>query len=80
MKFVEIAQSLDLVRSHLVRGAWIEIFSNFADIHLRRSHLVRGAWIEIEMSTPRRRPARKSHLVRGAWIEMLARRSAGLNI
>ena len=34
--------------SHLIRGAWIEIFNRFGDgAYCRASHLIRGAWIEI---------------------------------
>ena len=57
------------LRSHPVRGAWIEIgfFSGagFSSV----SHPVRGAWIEMPCSHSGSRAGR-SHPVRGAWIEI----------
>ena len=58
-----------MFRSHLTRGAWIEISEVTASKESVTSHLTRGAWIEI---------FRLfifliyflSHLTRGAWIEM----------
>ena len=58
-------------KSHLTRGAWIEI---------RRikqtcwkswmSHLTRGAWIEITKEAAEVEANNLSHLTRGAWIEI----------
>ena len=55
--------------SHLVRGAWIEMFQGESVKIRSASHLVRGAWIEMfQGESVKIRSA--SHLVRGAWIEI----------
>ena len=41
----------EYVESHLVRGAWIEIYLGRRHTHREGSHLVRGAWIEMLMIT-----------------------------
>ena len=38
-----------IVRSHPVRGAWIEIFLKVSVLCVIASHPVRGAWIEIHL-------------------------------
>ena len=38
------------LRSHLTRGAWIEMWRNSVTLGTRLSHLTRGAWIEIHFS------------------------------
>ena len=58
-------------RSHLTRGAWIEIAHTSAALRrLNVSHLTRGAWIEIKRHHDMSFVVRMSHLTRGAWIEI----------
>ena len=55
-------------RSHLTRGAWIEIRGEkISHLPIRGSHLTRGAWIEMEitMNTAQAITSRTSHEVRG---------------
>ena len=59
------------MKSHPVRGAWIEIQASVMGILFdRESHPVRGAWIEIADGRLQTRTYEKSHPVRGAWIEI----------
>ena len=58
------------MKSHLTRGAWIEIFNGKTDsfLHFRRtSHEVRGLKFRIAFVIFM---ANASHLTRGAWIEI----------
>ena len=57
-------------RSHLARGAWIEISVLGLGAEDDESHLARGAWIEMERSAPPIAYRGRSHLARGAWIEI----------
>ena len=59
------------IKSHLTRGAWIEItnFYNFNSLHSRTSHEVRGLKF---YSYGHRLRNNGSHLTRGAWIEISA--------
>ena len=69
MKSVLVCAVRLWVRSHPVRGAWIEIVKAQIDWLKQRSHPVRGAWIEISPSVSHLRTI-GSHPVRGAWIEI----------
>ena len=57
-------------RSHLTRGAWIEILLYLLYSLRISSHLTRGAWIEIYRSLAAFLCLLRSHLTRGAWIEI----------
>ena len=62
------------MKSHLTRGAWIEIETWIdleAQYRSRTSHEVRGLKYVIIVNNPF---DRRSHLTRGAWIEMLQKR------
>ena len=56
-------------RSHLTRGAWIEIIAEGNGAISTGSHLTRGAWIEIFCRCVTYLLL-WSHLTRGAWIEI----------
>ena len=56
-------------KSHLSRGAWIEISLLMSPVAAFRSHLSRGAWIEMK-NIHATGNHRRSHLSRGAWIEI----------
>ena len=55
------------MKSHLTRGAWIEISFSLLIVRLAKSHLTRGAWIEIGYGAGYTYLAegRTSHEVRG---------------
>ena len=58
------------MKSHLTRGAWIEMEHSTAHVHGVASHLTRGAWIEIRPPLMLIMELPVSHLTRGAWIEI----------
>ena len=70
LKFEESAEEKERKRSHLTRGAWIEIpkvtvGDRYADC--RTSHEVRGLKYPYACQYE---PLKESHLTRGAWIEI----------
>ena len=70
LKYAYRNSFLSLMRSHLTRGAWIEISSmmfSFWSFLGRTSHEVRGLKY---LCKPDFSAGKKSHLTRGAWIEM----------
>ena len=58
------------LRSHPIRGAWIEMTSTLVKAGTPIwSHPIRGAWIEIVLKHHGRHIS-LSHPIRGAWIEI----------
>ena len=58
-----------LLSSLPVRGAWVEIRENIANLLTSTSLPVRGAWVEIPMTFIKNWMA-ASLPVRGAWVEI----------
>ena len=64
---MELLSDKKPLKSHLTRGAWIEMKFPTSCFVLKVSHLTRGAWIEIRVSIYSQllRAGRTSHEVRG---------------
>ena len=73
LKFIINKNAKIINRSHLTRGAWIEMVGEYNfKLMSKLSHLTRGAWIEISVRY-RTICSLMSHLTRGAWIEIFIR-------